>query len=231
MSMRRVSGVPVKAVLFDVDGVVVDSELLHLATFNEILAPLGVKISEKDWRHRFLGMGSLGIMKTMFSEKGLSENPEEWVNRRRQHYQKRVTEGALDPVPGFLDFYSSVKHEGLKIAFVSSGDPRNVAAALRSLGIEGENPVIDSSHVTHLKPNPEAYLLAAQRLQVPAVRCLVFEDSPIGITAAKAANMQCTAVATSSSPEALQGASLIIPDFREWTITKLLRRLRRRASP
>ncbi len=229
--MSMVSGVPVKAVLFDVDGVVVDSELLHLVTFNEVLAQLGIKISQKDWQHRFFGMGSLRIMKTLFSEKGLSENPVEWVSRRRQHYQKRVAEGALEPVPGFLDFYSSVKQTGLKVAFVSSGDTRNVAAALRSLGIEGENPVIDSSHVRLLKPDPEAYLLAAQRLQVPVVRCLVFEDSPIGITAAKAANMQCIAVATSSSPEALQNASLIIPDFREWTITKLLRRIRRRASP
>lgn len=228
--MSMVSGVPVKAVLFDVDGVVVNSELLHLETFNEILAPLGIKISQRDWKHRFLGMGSLGIMKTVFSEKGVSEDPTEWVSRRRQHYQKRITEGALDPVPGFLDFYSSVKEKGLKIAFVSSGDPGNVDAALRSQGIEGETPVIDSSHVRFLKPNPEAYMLAAQRLQVPVVRCLVFEDSPPGITAAKAAFMQCIAVATTSSPEALHEASLIISDFSEWTITKLLRRIRRRAS-
>ena len=226
-----VSGIPVKAVLFDVDGVVVYSELLHLATFNETLASLEIKISEKDWKQRFLGMGSFEIMSTVFSEKGLSENPIEWVNRRRLVYQKRIAEGALDPVPGFLDFYSSVKHEGLKITFVSSGDSENVAAALCSLGIGGENPVIDSSHVKSLKPNPEGYLLAAQQLQVPAVRCLVFEDSPVGIEAARAANMQCIAVATTSSPEALQRASLVIPDFRGWTITKLLKRIRRRASP
>ncbi len=229
--MRRVSGLPVEAVLFDVDGTVVDSELLHLDTFNEVLASLGIKITQKDWQNRFLGMGSLDIMKTMFSEKGVSENPVDWISKRRQLYQKRVAEGALDPVPGFLDFYSSVKQAGLKIAFVSSGDPANVAAALRSLGIEGENPVIDSSHVRFLKPNPEGYLLAAQHLQIPVARCLAFEDSPVGIEAVKAAHMQCIAVATNSSPEALQSASLIISDFSEWTITKLLRRIRRRASP
>jgi beta-phosphoglucomutase len=226
-----VSGIPVKAVLFDVDGVVVNSELLHLATFNETLAPLGIKVSEKDWKQRFLGKGALDIMSTLFSEKGVSENPADWVNQRRQLYQKRVAEGVLDPVPGFLDFYSTIKREGLKITFVSSGDTKNVAAALRSLGIGDENPVIDSSDVTELKPSPEGYLLAAQQLQIPAVRCLVFEDSPVGIEAAKAANMQCIAVATTSPPKELQLASLIIPDFQGWTIRKLLRRIRRRASP
>ncbi|MFX1473908.1 MAG: HAD family hydrolase [Promethearchaeota archaeon] len=225
------SGIPVKAVLFDVDGVVVNSELLHLETFNDILAQLGIKISERDWKNRFLGMGSREIMTTLFSENGVSENPQEWISRRRQHYRKRIDEGALDPVPGFLAFYSSVKQVGLKITFVSSGEPGNVAAALRSLGIEGETPVIDSSHVSALKPDPEAYLLAAQQLQVPVARCLVFEDSPTGIKAAKAAHMQVIAVATTSSHKALQEASLIIADFSDWTITKLLRRIRRRASP
>jgi beta-phosphoglucomutase len=226
-----VSGLPVEAVLFDVDGVVVNSELLHLKTFNETLQSLGIKISEKDWKHRFLGMGSFGIVKTLFSEKGISESPEEWVRKRRLQYQTRVAEGALEQVPGFLDFYSSVVQIGLRVAFVSSGDPGNVAAALRSLGLEGEQPVIDSSQVKLLKPNPEAYLLAAQLLQVPVVRCLVFEDSPVGIAAAKAAYMQCIAVATTSSPETLREASLIIPDFNELTITELLKRIRRRASP
>ncbi len=226
-----VSGVPVKAVLFDVDGVTVESELLHWTTFNEVLAQLGIKITQEDWENRFLGMGSLDIMETLFSENKIIGDPIEWVTLRRQQYQKRVAEGALNPVHGFLDFYSSVKEVGLETAFVSSGDPSNVAAALRSIGLEGEKPVIDSSHVRHLKPHPEAYLLAAQRLQVPAARCLSFEDSPAGIQAAKAAHMQCIAVATTSSPKALRDASLIIPDFSEWTITKLLRRIRRRASP
>ncbi len=217
----------VNAVLFDVDGVVVESELLHLATFNETLAPLGITISEDDWRHRFVGKGSAFIMKTVFTEHNISEDTEPWIDRRQLVYQQRVAEGALKPIPGFLSFYTSVLEAKLKIAFVSTGHPSNIAAALGTLDLEGKHPVVDKTQVRRLKPAPEAYLLGAKILKVEPFNCLVFEDSPIGVAAAKAANMLCVALTTTNASNDLNAADLIIPNYQSWNIKKILATLGR----
>ncbi|MFX1561877.1 MAG: HAD family hydrolase [Promethearchaeota archaeon] len=215
------------AVLFDVDGVIVESELLHLATFNETLASLGITISETDWRHRFVGKGSEFIMKTLFSEHNISEDVKPWINRRRIVYQQHVAKGELKPIPGFLSFYASIIKEKLEICFVSTGHPSNIAAALRTLGLDGKHPVVDVTQVKRIKPDPEAYLLGAKILQVNPINCLVFEDSPIGIAAAKAAGMSCVALTTSNSSDELRAADLIIPNYQNWTIKMILSKLNR----
>lgn len=217
----------VNAVLFDVDGVVVESELLHLATFNETLAPLGIAISEVDWRQRFVGKGSAFIMKTVFSEHNISKDTAPWISRRRLIYQQRVAEGDLQPIPGFLSFYTSILEAKLRIAFVSTGHPSNIAATLRTLDLEGKHPVIDMTQVKRLKPDPEAYLLGAKILKAEPFNCLVFEDSPSGVAAAKAADMLCVALTTTNSPNDLNAADLIIPNYQNWNIKKILAKLNR----
>jgi HAD superfamily hydrolase (TIGR01509 family) len=214
---------PVSAVLFDIDGVAVESELLHLLTFNELLQPLGIHISEAVWKTRFLGAGSLAVMQTLFEEHRISEDPTPWVSRRRELYREHVEQGDLQPVPGFLAFYQSIQQTQLPIAFVSTGHPTSLTAALTSLGLKGKHPVIDVTKVTRLKPDPEAYFLGAQTLQVPPNRCLVFEDSPIGVAAAKAAQMLCVGLTTTNPEEDLKQADLIIPNFQGWTIHSILK--------
>lgn len=218
----------VEATLFDIDGVVVDSELLHCSTFNELLAPLGITISEAEWRRRFVGKGSGSIMQTLFAEHGIQDDVAVWADRRRQLYVQRIAEGAVHPIPGFLELYASIQKTVLKIAFVTSASPITTSPTLRMLGLEGKHPVIDITKVHAPKPNPESYQLAAQTVQVPPARCLVFEDSPTGVAAAKAAQMSCIALTTTNPAEDLHGADLILPDFRGWSIRSLLARLRRR---
>ena len=215
----------IKAVLFDVDGVVVESELLHLQTFNELLKSFNIHINEEEWKQRFLGAGSAAIMKTLFKENGITDDPTPWVSRRRKLYQTRVAQGNLKPVDGFLSFYQSVHAADLPTAFVSTGHPENISAALESLGLRGKHPVIDGTQVTRLKPDPEAYLMGSQTVGVPPAHCLVFEDSPIGVSAAKTAGMTCVALTTTNPSEDLSKADLIIPNFKGWTIQKFVTKL------
>lgn len=212
----------VHAILFDVDGVAVESELLHLLTFNELLQPLGIYVSEAVWKTRFLGAGSAKVMQTLFKEHEITEDEAPWIKRRRELYREHVEQGDLQPVPGFLEFYHSVQKSGFPVAFVSTGHPTNLTAALTSLGLKGKHPVIDVTQVTRLKPDPEAYFLGAQTLKVLPKNCLVFEDSPIGVTAAKAAGMLCVGLTTTNPEEDLKHADLIIPDFQDWTIQLIL---------
>ena len=216
----------IKAVLFDVDGVVVESELLHLQTFNELLKPFDIHVNEEKWKQRFLGAGSASIMKVLFKENGIADDPTPWVSRRRKLYQMRVAQGDLQPVPGFLSFYQSVQNANLPIAFVSTGHPENISAALESLGLRGKHPIIDGTQVKRLKPDPEAYLMGSQTVGVPPDHCIVFEDSPIGVAAAKTAGMVCVALTTTNPSEDLSEADLIISNFEEWTLQNIVSKLR-----
>lgn len=215
----------IEAVLFDVDGVVVESELLHCKTFNEILEPYGIHISESDWKTRFVGAGSKVIMKTLFQENDIHEDPAPLIMQRRLLYKERVENGELHAVPGFLDFYNSIQQAKIPIAFVSSGHPVNLRAALTHLELFGKHPLIDVTKVTHTKPNPEAYLLGAKTLSVTPHHCLVFEDSPVGVTAAKAANMTCVALTTTNPSKDFAHADLIIPNFCGLTLQVICEKL------
>ncbi len=215
----------IAAVLFDVDGVAVESELLHLQTFNEILESYGIKITEKDWKTRFLGAGSAVIMSTILNENGIPDDPIPLITHRRLLYSEHVKQGDLQPIPGFLNFYESVLEANIPIAFVSTGHPISLSASLESLGLREKHPVIDVTQVTRTKPDPEAYLLGAKRLGIDPKTCLVFEDSPIGVTAAKSANMTCVALTTTNPREDLSHADLVIPNFTGLTIQELIEKL------
>jgi beta-phosphoglucomutase len=215
----------IKAVLFDVDGVAVESELLHLQTFNDLLKPLGIQVKEEEWKQRFLGAGSSAIMKTLFKENGIANDPAPWVIRRRELYRNHIAQGHLQPVPGFLSFYQSVQDANLPTAFVSTGHPENLSATLEYLGLKGKHPIIDGTQVSRVKPDPEAYLLGSKTLTVPPDRCLVFEDSPVGVSAAKTAGMVCVALTTTNPPEDLSKADLIIPNYEGWTLSKVVTKL------
>ena len=215
----------VAAVLFDVDGVVVESELLHLQTFNEILEPYEIQITEGEWKTRFLGAGSAVIMTTVLNETGIPDDPIPLITQRRLLYRERVKQGELQPVPGFLEFYNSIQKANLPVAFVSTGHPISLNATLESLDLLDKHPIIDVTQVTRIKPDPEAYLLGAKTLAVAPEQCLVFEDSPIGVTAAKAANMTCVALTTTNPRKDLTHADLIIPNFNGLTIQGLSEKL------
>ncbi len=96
-----------------------------------------------------------------------------------------------------------------------------------SLGLLDQHPIIDVTQVARLKPDPEAYILGAQALNVSPSSCLVFEDSPIGVEAAKAANMTCVALTTTNPAEDLQQADFIINNFAGWTIHLIVEKLNR----
>ncbi len=221
---------PIEAVLFDIDGVVVESELLHLQTFNEILKPFGIHISEEEWKTRFLGAGSDAIMNSLFQEKGIHDDPDPLIKQRRFLYRERVENGELQPVPGFITFYESVYMAKIPIAFVSTGHPVSLNAALKHLGLLGKHPVIDVTRVTKIKPDPEPYLLGAETLAVSPEHCLVFEDSPKGVTAAKSANMTCVALTTTNPAEDLAHADLVISNFQGFTIHSISEKLGKQIS-
>lgn len=207
-----------QAILFDFDGVVVQSELLHRETFLEVLRPLGIDVSKERWYNDFAGTGSRNIFSVLIKEAKLDIDVHEIVEHRKKIYAKRVINGDLKLTDGIKQFLESIRKKGIKTAVVSGGHRPNVEIALKKLSIDHLfDLVIGAEDVSNRKPDPECYLKAAKILRVEPEQCIVVEDSPAGSEAAKSANMKLVLVESPAS-KGLKGYVAIISKFSEFPL-------------
>ncbi len=190
---------PEIAVIFDMDGVIVDSNPLITATWQAFFASHQIVLNEEQLNHYVFGRMGRDTLNMVFGEP-LSEE------RLAQHLEK-VGEGILEKykregqiVQGFKAFVESLLDAGIKIAIATSSPSENVAVVLEMAGVTPYFDIIsNASHVTHSKPHPEIYLKTAARLGVDVNHCIVFEDSFSGIQSAKSAGMRVIGVTTTHS--------------------------------
>jgi HAD superfamily hydrolase (TIGR01509 family) len=211
----------IRAVLFDFDGVVVQSEALHMKTFLELLTPYGVKVSEARWYREFAGTGSRHIFEVLCSEFRVPEDVGALVETRKKLYEGHVRGGALRETPGVRGFLSALQKRGIACAIVSGSHRSNVKLALSLLKLEPYfSLIVSGDDLEKRKPDPEPFLHAARRLGVPPSECLVVEDSVPGCEAAKRAGMRLVAIRSPAS-EALYGYDAMINDFTEFPLEML----------
>jgi beta-phosphoglucomutase len=180
----------IRAVLFDFDGVVVQSEPLHKRTFLELLAPYGVSVTEQRWYKEFAGTGSRHIFEVLVREFNLGLDVDLLVAKRKAVYEARVRAGELSITPGAREFVSKQKARGLRVAVVSGSHRTNIQAAFDTLGLTGLfDIVISGDDIPERKPDPGPFLRAAKMLGIAPRDCLVIEDSYSGCESAKRAGM------------------------------------------
>jgi len=214
-----------KAIILDMDGVVVDSEPIHRRTFRILLGPLGIRYSVEEYAERFAGTGAEYIMATMLKEHGIKADVDAWVKKRTALYQKLIRGRRLRPIAGLRSFLGDVKRKGIKLAIASGGHRTNVISSLKSVGFKPKDFVILSvENVPKRKPNPALFLAAARALHTRPNDCVVFEDSVVGVQAAKRAKMRCVALLTTTNREALKkaGADITVKDFRDNQVNRFL---------
>jgi len=184
-----------EAVILDMDGVLVDSEPLHLEAANKILAVYGVELSEAE-NAAYLGMDDVDFFSALKANFGLQENLDDLVSARQQAVIALIREGVV-PRPGVPELIVGLKMRGLPMALGSSSPRVVVEAMLDELGLANSfNAVVTGDDVAGGKPAPHIFLLAAQRLGVAPADCIVFEDSLHGLRAARDAGMTPLAVRT-----------------------------------
>lgn len=206
-----------KAAILDMDGVISNSEPLHLLTFNAAFAPYKVKISKDYWARHYTGTGSVFIVKDLIKRYKLKANAASLVKARMGLFQKGVLAGKLKKTAGFDKFYSFLKAHKIRAMVASGGHKENLKAALQMLGLP-RMKFIGLEDVKHRKPHPEAFLRAAKLLHAKPSECIVFEDAFAGFEAARRAKMKCIALATTLPIEEIKkqnGVHAIISDFNE----------------
>ena len=183
-----------EAILFDFDGVLLDSEPVHCACWAEVLAPLGVTLEWEFYRQHGVGVDDREMLRTVAARSDPPRNWEElWAlyPAKKKLFQARMTQ--LPPFDPSLDGFLGELHGAYKLAVVTSSATTEIAPILAAGGIRRHfDTLVGGEDVKHHKPAPEPYLLAAQRLGVRAA--LVVEDSEVGMASGRAAGFEVLAV-------------------------------------
>jgi HAD superfamily hydrolase (TIGR01509 family) len=206
--------VAVRAVIFDMDGVIVDSEPYSMQALIDILRQYGVEPTEEELQRSY-GRRVRDDFVDYFSRHGVAADVNMAIAHKHARYY-HLAAGHLQPLPGVVALLKRLQHHGYHLALASSGDRVKVAFGMQALALNGIfEAVVTGDDVAHSKPHPEIYLMAAQQLAVPPKQCLAIEDAPAGVEAAKRAGMRCVAVTNSVAPEQLHKADLIVDSLAD----------------
>ena len=199
----------IEAVLFDMDGVLVDSEAFICQAGRTMFAEKGYPVLAEDFLP-FTGMGENRYLGGVAEKHQIPFDLEKDKARTYEIYADLVR-GKLSPLDGVHDFIGKCRKQGLKIAVASSADPVKVNINLEEIGLELDlfQAVVTGLDIEHKKPAPDIFLKAAQLVNADPGHCLVVEDAISGVAAGKAAGARVLALTTSFSPGDLSGADWI----------------------
>jgi beta-phosphoglucomutase len=205
----------IRGVLFDMDGVLADSEAYICQAAIEMFRRKGLAVNEEDFKP-YTGMGENRYLG------GVAEKyhyPFDLVADKAMTYQiyKEIVRGKLFPMPGVYDFTGKCRQMGLRLAVASSADEIKVLTNLQEIGLPLTifDAIINGQQVERKKPFPDIFLKAAKALKLEPEQCLVIEDAVSGVKAAKDANCRCLALTSSFNAESLKAADWIAKDLSE----------------
>jgi HAD superfamily hydrolase (TIGR01509 family) len=198
-----------KAVLFDMDGVLTDSEHFICQAAMEMFREKGLTVKPDDFKP-FTGMGENRYIGGVAEKYGLKVDINEVKERTYAIYDKMV-KGKLSPLKGVNEFIGRCRKKGLKLALATSADRIKMEINLREIGLDGStfDAIVTGLDVVNKKPAPDIYLKAAEMLNINPGDCLVVEDAVSGIKAGKRAGCRCLAVTTSFGKNELTEADWI----------------------
>jgi len=218
-----------QAIVFDFDGVIADSEPLHLRAFQQMLAEEGIELSAADYYSRYLGYDDAGLMQVLAADRGIAMDDRHialLVARKGARLQEMLQSGHV-LFPGAVEFIRSAAAE-VPIAIASGAMKHEIVEIIGTAGVGGLfTAIVAAGDTPQSKPSPAPYLLAFERLRqgsghdLDPRRCVAIEDSRWGLESAQGAGLRCVGVTTSYSTAELQGAELVVSGLGELTLPAL----------
>ena len=206
---------PFQAAVFDLDGTLVDSETRSHESWRHVFRSRGI-VPDDSLIRAFVGRRGSDVL-DLLKEQVPGHDPAELMAATSEHFHA-AHQPPLGPLAGAVELVRLIAAAGVPLALVTSAGRPYAEQTLDELGVhELFSVVVTAQDVTVGKPDPEGYLAAARKLGAPPAACVVFEDAPAGVAAAKAAGMYCVAVATTHPPEDLAGADQVVPDLTKVT--------------
>jgi HAD superfamily hydrolase (TIGR01509 family) len=213
-----------KTILWDMDGVICDSYSFHFAAWQETFAKRGIKFTKGDFTKLF-GTRNDFIIGTVMG-KEFPERDVKIIVQEKEEAFRRKAAGNIKPFPGVVSLLSALKKGNFKQGLASSAPRENIDLALGELNLAGMfNCVVFGQEVSESKPSPQIYLLAAKKLEAAPSDCVVIEDSPMGVEAAKTAGMKCLAITNTHPQQKLEEADKVVDSLENVDLITLLMRV------
>lgn len=213
--MQLIDTINIEAVIFDIDGTMVDNMPTHKEAWREFCTRKGIVLSDADFKQKVSGFKNDQIFVNLFgkniSKKDVDIYAEEKESVYRELYRQKITE-----VSGLTELIQKIKDLKIRLAIATTAPLKNRTFILKELHLDNAFEVIlGEEDVKKGKPDPEIYLKTAELLKVKPEYCLVFEDSPPGVESGKRAGMKVVGITTSHSKKDLSNADWVVQDFSE----------------
>jgi len=213
-----------KTILWDMDGVIADSYPFHFTAWQETFAKRRIKLTKEEFTKLFGTRNDFIVGSVMGSEFPQGE-VKIMVQEKEENFRRKATKN-IKPFPGAVRLLHAIKKGNFKLGLVSSAPKKNIDLVLGEFDLEQIfDCIVFGQEVSESKPSPEIYLVAAERLEVTPDDCVVIEDSPLGIQAAKTAGMKCLAITNTHPQEKLEQADKIVDSLEDVDLITLLTRV------
>lgn len=221
------SKMPVEALIFDMDGTMVDSMPWHAKSWVAFCQLHGIQMEAAEILRRTTGRTGVECMVEVFGRPLSDDEAQAYVHEKETLYRDMFS-AQFTEVAGFTAFARQAAQRGLKIAVGTAGDKHNIAFAMSRLRMDPlPLAIVGGDEGLSGKPTPAIFLEAARRIGAAPERCIVFEDAPFGIEAARRGGMQAVAICSTHTPEELAGPHVMaaVRDFNELVQSKFLEKL------
>jgi len=213
----------IKAVLFDLDGVLVSTDQYHYQSWKKLSDEEGFDFFDQEFNDKFRGVARMECVEIITKASGKnysSEQKQELADRKNRYFVKSLLSVTTEVLlPGALSTLHELKSRGIKTAVASNS--RNAVTIIRQVKIEHLlDAIVDGHQIENSKPDPEVFLLAAKNVGVSPNYCLVVEDAVAGIESAKRAGMKILGIGTK---ERLPNANIVVPDLSAISVDELLK--------
>jgi len=219
-----------KAVIFDFDGVITDSEILHFRAFNSVLAGHGFELTKKEYYGKYLGLSDTDCYRSLIGEGRLKIDPsqiEDLVGQKTRIFEEMaLTEGNI--IDGVREFLETLSHSGVPLAICSGALRAEIELILEQARLRDcFDVIVSAEEVERGKPHPDGFLLALKGLNdrgfgpIAPAHCVVIEDSHWGLQAAQAAGMRTVAVTNTYGAALLKAADKVVDRLDELTLDDL----------
>jgi HAD superfamily hydrolase (TIGR01509 family) len=213
-----------KTILWDMDGVIADSYSFHFAAWQETFAKRSIEFAKEDFTKLFGTRNDFIVRSVMGRE--LPERDIKMLLQEKEESFRRKATGNIKPFRGAVRLLNDIKEGKFKLGLASSAPKENIDLVISELDLAGVfDCIVFGQEVSESKPSPQIYLLAAKKLAVTPSDCVVIEDSPLGVKAAKTAGMKCLAITNTQPREKLDEADRVVDSLENVDLITLLTRV------